>query len=113
MDNCIFCSISKGKDKTKLVFEDKDVVAINDINPKAKIHLLIIPKKHINSIATLNDTDDILVAKMILVAKKLAEDKGISKRGYRLIINIGKHSGQVVDHLHLHLLGGEPLGEMV
>lgn len=88
------------------------MVAFWDINPKAKVHLLIVPKRHIRSIIELKDEDAPLIGKMVLVAKKLAEKKGIADDGYRLVFNAGKHSGQIVDHIHLHLLGGGPMGSM-
>lgn len=109
LDNCIFCKIIKKEIESKFEYFGDDMIAINDINPKAKVHILIIPKKHIISVATLEESDDILMGKMIMIAKKLAEEKNIAKTGYRLIFNVGTHAGQVVDHIHLHLLGGGPL----
>lgn len=112
MDQCIFCGIGKKESPANLEYEDKDVVAFWDINPKAKVHLLIVPKKHIRSVTELKDEDAPLIGKMVMVAKKLAEKKGIADDGYRLVFNAGKHSGQIVDHIHLHLLGGGPMGRM-
>lgn len=112
MDQCIFCGIAKKESPGNLEYEDENVIAFWDINPKAKVHILIAPKKHIRSITELQDEDAALIGKMVLVAKKLAEKKGIADDGYRLVFNAGKHSGQVVDHIHLHLLGGGPLGAM-
>lgn len=113
MENCIFCAILQGKNSTKLEYIDSEIVAFKDISPKAKVHLLIIPKKHIPSVTDLEDRDNLLIGKMVMVAKKLAKDKGIADGGYRLVINVGHHGGQAVDHIHLHLLGGGPLGTMV
>jgi len=113
MDQCIFCGIVKKESPATLEYEDSEIVAFWDINPKAKVHILIVPKRHIRSITDLKDEDAGLVGKMVLVAKKLAEKKGIADDGYRLVFNAGKHSGQVVDHIHLHLLGGGPMGSMV
>lgn len=113
MDNCIFCAIANKQSPAELEYEDEEIVAFRDINPKASVHILIVPKKHISSVTSLEETDTLLIGKMILAAKKLAEEKGIADDGYRLVINAGKHSGQVVDHIHLHLIGGEPLGRMV
>lgn len=113
MDKCLFCQIANGEIPTKLEYEDSEIAAFNDINSKAPIHILIVPKKHIESVATLSEQDIPLVGKMILVAKKLAEEKGISKTGYRLVFNTRKNAGQIVEHIHLHLLGGKPLGPMV
>ena len=113
MNNCLFCKIASKQMQTKLEFEDNEIVAFADINPKAPVHLLIIPKKHITSVAELSDDDAVLIGKMIIVAKILAEEKGINETGYRLVFNTKKNAGQVVDHIHLHLLGGGSLGSMV
>ncbi len=110
MDDCIFCQIANKKSPAELEYEDDEIVAFRDINPKAPVHILIVPKRHIASVTELLPGDALLVGDMVLVAKRLAEEKGISEDGYRLVINAGKHSGQVVDHLHLHLLGGKILG---
>lgn len=113
MDQCIFCGIGKKESPANLEYEDDEIVAFRDINPRAKVHILIVPKRHIRSITDLKDEDALLIGKMVLAAKKLAEKKGIADDGYRLVLNAGKHSGQVVDHIHLHLLGGGPMGSMV
>lgn len=113
MEPCIFCAIGKKESPATIEYDDDDVVAFWDVNPKAKVHILIVPKKHITSVTELEDIDEALMGKMIMVAKKLAEKKGIADEGYRLVINAGKHSGQVVDHIHLHLIGGGPMGSMV
>jgi histidine triad (HIT) family protein len=112
MNKDIFCAISQHESPANLEYEDDDVVAFWDITPKAPVHILIVPKKHISSVTELAEEDAPLIGKMVLVAKKLAAEKGIADDGYRLCINAGKHSGQTVDHVHLHLMGGEPLGEM-
>lgn len=112
MEKCIFCAIGSKQSPAELEYEDAEIVAFRDINPKAPTHILIVPKKHITSVTELTDQDAPLVGKMILVAKRLAEEKGISEDGYRLVMNAGKHSGQVVDHIHLHLLGGKILGDI-
>ena len=112
-DNCIFCAIAQKQSPATIEYEDEEIVAFWDVNPKAKVHLLIVPKKHISSVTELEEgVDELLIGRMVIAAKKLAEKKGISEDGYRLIFNAGKHSGQVVDHIHLHLIGGGPLGEM-
>jgi histidine triad (HIT) family protein len=113
MEPCIFCAIAKKESPATLEYEDEDVVAFWDVNPKAKVHILIVPKKHIPSVTALQEgVDELLIGKMVMVAKKLAEKKGIADDGYRLVINAGKHSGQVVEHIHLHLMGGGPMGNM-
>ena len=112
MDQCIFCAIAKKESPGELEYEDQEIIAFRDINPKAKVHILIVPKKHIESVTTLQEADALLIGKMILVAKKLAEKEEIADDGYRLCFNAGKHGGQVVEHIHLHLMGGGPLGSM-
>lgn len=113
-DQCIFCAIAQKESPATLEYEDEEIVAFWDVNPKAKVHLLIVPKKHISSVTKLEEgVDELLIGKMVIVAKKLAEKKGIAEDGYRLIFNAGKHSGQVVDHIHLHLMGGQELDKMV
>ena len=105
MTDCIFCKISKGEIPSTKVFESDKVFAFLDINPKAKTHILIVPKKHIESIKTLEPEDKDLVAQMIFTAKEIAENEGL--RGYKIVFNVGRDGGQIVDHLHLHLLSGE------
>lgn len=112
MNPCIFCAIAKHESPANLEYEDDDMVAFWDIDPKAPTHILIVPKKHIPSVTELREENIPLMGKLIFAAKKLAEKKGIAEDGYRLCINAGKHSGQVVDHIHLHLLGGKILGPM-
>lgn len=102
---CIFCKIIKKEQHANIEYEDENVVAFKDINPKAKIHLLIVPRKHIDSVIKLQDEDRELVGEMILVAKKIAEQKGLDKSGYKLLFNCGKGGGQIIEHIHLHLLG--------
>jgi histidine triad (HIT) family protein len=87
-------------------------VAFPDINPKAPVHLLIIPRKHIESVADLAGDEEKLMGHLILVANKLAQEQGISDTGYRLVINCGPHGGQMVAHLHIHLLGGRQMGKL-
>lgn len=113
MENCIFCSIAKKDSPTNIEYEDNDIIAFYDINPKAPVHILIIPKKHITAVSTLKDADTPLIGKMILIAKNLAEKEDIAKSGYRLVFNSGPQSGQLVEHIHLHLLGGKKLDSMV
>jgi histidine triad (HIT) family protein len=112
LEPCIFCAIGKKESPATIEYEDDDVVAFWDVNPKAKVHILIVPKKHIPSVTELKEENVPLMGKMIWVAKKLAEKKNIADEGYRLTINAGKHSGQVVDHIHLHLMGGGAMEEM-
>lgn len=112
MEQCIFCGIISKQSPAEIEYEDDEIIAFDDVNPKAKVHILVVPKKHISSVTELHDEDAVLIGKMVLVAKQLAVEKGISEDGYRLVFNAGKHSGQIVDHIHLHLMGGGPLGSM-
>lgn len=100
--DCIFCKIVKGEIPSTKVFENDRIIAFNDINPKARVHVLVLPKKHIESVKHLSESDKELVGELILVAKKIAKDKNLS--GYKIVINVGREGGQLVDHLHLHLL---------
>ncbi len=101
MQDCIFCKIVNKEVPADFIFESESVVAFSDINPKAKVHILIIPKKHIESVKTLEEIDKNLIGEMFLTAQKIAKDKNLE--GYKLIINVGKEGGQEVEHLHLHL----------
>ncbi len=106
---CIFCQIIAGKIPSEILYQDEEVVAFRDINPQAPTHLLVIPKKHIVSLADLSEDESPLVGHMVSIANKLARKEGIAESGYRLVINSGKQGGQLVPHLHLHLLGGRQL----
>lgn len=106
--DCLFCKIAKGE-MGQLVYSDDQVVAFNDIDPKAPHHVLIVPKKHI---ATINDTttdDENLLGHMIIVAKNIAKERGLSEDGYRLVLNCNQQGGQAVYHIHLHLLAGRQM----
>jgi histidine triad (HIT) family protein len=107
--DCIFCKIAAGEIPTDLIYEDEDVVVFPDINPLTPLHLLVIPRKHINSLAEMSDEDMPIIGKMTRAANQVAREKGISENGYRLTINSGADAGQVVFHLHMHLMGGRPL----
>jgi histidine triad (HIT) family protein len=101
---CIFCKIVSGEVNSKKVYEDDDIIAFNDLNPQAPTHILIIPKKHIESILDLKEGDMELVGKIHLVAKKIAEKNGITD--FRIVTNCGKKAGQSIFHLHFHFLSG-------
>ena len=109
MEDCIFCKISAGEIPSNIVYQDDELIAFPDINPLAPIHLLIIPRRHIASLAQLSDDDSRLIGDMTRVANRLAREKDISASGYRLVINCGEHGGMGVAHLHMHLLGGRQL----
>lgn len=113
IEQCIFCQIVKNQAPAEKEFENEEIIAFRDINPKAPTHILIVPKKHINSIATMEENDGDLIGRMILIGRNLAKEKNIEENGYRLTFNIGRHAGQVVDHIHLHLLGGQSMNSMV
>lgn len=103
--NCIFCKIVAGEIPSVKIFEDEKLIAFDDINPKAKVHVLIVPKEHIESIKHIKLMHKDLIGEMFLSAQKIAKEKGLE--GYKLVINVGRDGGQLVDHLHLHLLSGD------
>ncbi|MCJ7791402.1 MAG: histidine triad nucleotide-binding protein [Dehalococcoidia bacterium] len=110
-EECIFCRIVAGEVPSDIVYQDEDLLAFRDISPQAPTHVLIIPKTHITSLAKLTGGQHELAGRLIIIAKNLAEKEGIAKRGYRLVINCGSEGGQVVPHLHLHLIGGRRLDD--
>lgn len=109
MDSCIFCKIIKGEIPSEKVYEDDKIFVFKDINPEAPVHLLIIPKKHIESVNALDESDGELIGYIFNVAKKVAKQFQISEDGYRIVTNCGKDGGQTVYHIHFHLLGGRSL----
>jgi histidine triad (HIT) family protein len=109
MSECIFCKIADGQIKSERVYEDDQLVAFRDLNPQAPVHVLIIPREHIPTTNDLTPTQSSLIGNMILVAKQVAVQEGIAKRGYRTVLNCNAEAGQSVFHIHLHLLGGRPM----
>ena len=109
--DCIFCQIVAGKVPTEFLYQDEDAVAFRDIYPKAPTHIIIIPKEHIPSLAHLSEEQLPLMGHMVKIANQLAKGEGIAEQGYRLVINCGKEGGQVVPHLHIHLLGGRRISD--
>ena len=107
--DCIFCQIVAGKIPSEIIYQDEELIAFRDINPQTPTHLLIIPKKHIPSLAQLSQAELPLMGRMVTVANKLAKEEGIAETGYRLVLNYGEWGGQVVPHLHMHLIGGRRL----
>jgi len=107
--DCIFCKIVAGEIPSEFLYQDEEVIAFRDINPIAPTHLLIVSKKHIPSLLHLTDAEAPLIGHMVNVANQLAREHGVADSGYRLVINCGKEGGQLVPHLHLHLLGGRVL----
>lgn len=105
--DCIFCKIVKGEIPCTKVYEDEDVLAFDDINPIAPVHTLVIPKKHIENISSLTDKDNTIVAAVMSGVREVAQIKGITDKGYRVISNNGTGAGQEVFHMHFHVLGGK------
>lgn len=112
-EKCIFCKIIQGEIPSSKVYEDEEVLAFNDINPAAPIHILLIPKKHIASLAEMENGDEKIIAKIYKIINEIAEKQGFKENGYRVIVNCGKDGGQEVGHLHFHLLAGKQLGEKI
>lgn len=109
MGDCIFCKIVDKKIPAKIVYEDDRVLAFEDINPQAPVHLLLIPRKHIATLNELEESDAALTGYLVATAAKLARDRGIAERGFRVVANCNPESGQTVYHIHFHLLGGRPM----
>ncbi|MGB2833635.1 MAG: HIT domain-containing protein [Methylotenera sp.] len=103
-NECIFCKIVSGAIPSKKIYEDEDVIAFHDINPSAKVHFLIVPKLHVESLAGCEAEHQVLLGKLLLLAPKLAKEQGLA--GFKTLINTGREGGQLVFHLHLHVLGG-------
>lgn len=106
--DCIFCKIAQNEISSKKIYEDEDIVAFNDLEPQAPVHVLIIPKKHIQSANQIESGDSNLIGKIFIAASKIAEDLGL-KNGYRIVNNCGEDGGQTVQHLHFHLMGGRKM----
>lgn len=109
-DDCLFCKIVNGDIPADIAYEDELVIGFRDINPQSSTHVLIIPKKHISTINDIEDEDATLVGHMYLAAKNIAAQEGIAEMGYRTTMNCLEAAGQTVFHIHLHLLGGKPMG---
>jgi histidine triad (HIT) family protein len=110
---CLFCKIIARKIPADIVYENDDIVAFRDIHPIAPVHVLIIPKRHIESVNDLEESDKELVGKMIIAARDIARQLKIAEEGYKLLFRVGKHGGQEVEHMHLHLIGGTKLYEEI
>jgi len=107
---CLFCEIAAGRIPSKKVFEDDSVVAFHDINPQAPVHVLLVPKRHVESLLELQASDDAMLGGLVRRARLLAAELGLEPRGFRLVFNCGNDAGYSVYHVHLHLLGGRLLG---
>lgn len=104
--DCIFCRIISKEVPSRIVFEDEKIMAIEDVNPQAPVHLLVIPKKHILTLQDIKEEEKDLMGMLFFAINRLARERGISEKGYRVVINCGPAGGQTVYHLHLHLVGG-------
>ena len=113
MEDCLFCKIIKGEIPSTKVYEDDEILAFNDINPAAPIHILVIPKKHITSLAHREKEEEVIVGKIYGIINKIADEKGFKESGYRVIVNCGKDAGQEVMHLHFHVLAGAKFGDKI
>lgn len=107
--HCLFCRIAAREQPANVIYADDDVVAFRDMHPKYRVHLLVIPTAHLSGVQELEEEHDALAGKLLRVGAELARREGIADAGFRLLTNQGPDAGQVVDHLHLHVLGGEPL----
>ena len=108
--DCIFCKIAKKEIPSRIVHEDELVVAFEDVAPQAPVHVLVVPRKHISTTLELNDEDNALVGHMFQTANRIAKDRGIAERGFRMVMNTNAEAGQTVFHMHLHVLGGRAMG---
>jgi histidine triad (HIT) family protein len=110
MSDCLFCRIIEREIPASIVYEDDRVLAFNDINPQAPTHVLVVPKRHIASLNDLQPGDDQIVGEVVRRAAAIAKERGISEHGFRTLFNTNREAGQTVFHIHLHLLGGRPMG---
>lgn len=109
----VFSKIVQGESPAEILYQDELVTAFRDISPQAPVHILVVPNHVIGTMNDLTESDQELAGRMLLVASRLAREEGIAEEGYRIIINCNRHGGQTVYHLHLHLIGGRPLGAMI
>lgn len=109
--DCIFCRIVAGEIPSDTLYQDEEVIAFRDVNPIASTHVLVIPRRHIPSLVELEEGDLPLAGRMLSVANRIAKKEGIAENGYRLVVNCGEHAGQIVPHLHLHVIGGRKLSD--
>ena len=110
MSDCIFCRIAAGQIPATMLYDDGEVLAFRDINPEAPVHLLIVPRRHISTLNDLNEADAALIGRLYLAGKQVAAELGVAERGYRTVINCNRDAGQIVFHLHMHLLAGREMG---
>ncbi|HSN91827.1 MAG TPA: histidine triad nucleotide-binding protein [Anaeromyxobacteraceae bacterium] len=110
MSDCLFCKVASGQIPAKIVHQDADVVAFEDIHPQAPVHVLVVPRKHLPTLNDLQPADDGLVGKMLRTAALVAAQRGIAERGWRAVMNVNREGGQIVFHVHLHVLGARQMG---
>jgi histidine triad (HIT) family protein len=108
-DTCLFCRIVNGSIPARLAHQDDQTLAFHDIDPRAPVHVLIIPRKHVTAVDQLREGDAEVMGQLFMVARRLARELGVADSGYRMVVNNGRDAGQSVDHIHMHLLGGRPL----
>jgi histidine triad (HIT) family protein len=109
MKDCLFCKIIAKEIPAKIIYEDENVLAFEDVNPQAPVHILFIPKKHISTTLDIQESEDPLIGHLFRAAASIAKEKGVAERGFRLVMNTNPESGQSVYHIHLHLLGGRKM----
>lgn len=107
--DCIFCKIANKEIPSTIVYEDDEIIAFNDVNPEAPVHILVIPKKHIASLDAVSAEDAQLLGRLMLTIQKIAREQGIAEAGYRVVNNCGEMGGQTVHHIHFHLMGGREM----
>ncbi len=110
MESCLFCRVAEGRAPARVLFADDDVVAFHDIAPRAPVHVLVVPRRHISSLGVASTADAETLGRLLLAAAEAARRTGIAESGYRVVANTGAGAGQSVFHVHLHVLGGRPLG---
>jgi histidine triad (HIT) family protein len=110
MADCLFCNMAQGKMQVDKLYEDDLVFSVRDIHPRAPIHVMVIPKQHVPTALDITDEHGPLLARLFAVAAQVARQEGLDERGFRLAFNVGDHAGMTIPHLHLHIVGGRPLG---
>ncbi|MCL1948101.1 MAG: histidine triad nucleotide-binding protein [Chitinivibrionia bacterium] len=110
MENCLFCKIMAGEIPCKKVYEDENCMAFNDISPKAPVHILLVPKVHVENVHSIRGEDEKIAKDLFSAVSKIVREQNLEKSGYRLVINSGENGGQTVFHLHIHILGGVKMG---
>lgn len=113
MGDCIFCKIINKEIPSEIVYEDEKVIAFKDVNPAAPIHILVVPKKHIETLLDVSEEDKDLISYIYQTINKIAKENGFAESGFRVIVNCGKDSGQEVMHIHFHVIGGKKLGDKI